>query len=82
MRKINVGWISLVATNAVALCVLGFYGTSGAAPQGAKQPFSNSVEQRHEMIQELREIKSLLKEQNEILRAAAVKGGRNEPKRD
>jgi len=73
MKKLNVRWIALVTLNLTALCVLGLYGTSGAAPQGGNAPFSNAVEQRHEMIRELKEIKGLLKEQNELLRAAAAK---------
>lgn len=68
MKKTNLRWALLLAANAVVWCVLGFSGTSVAAP-GAKPPFSNSVEQRGEMIRELREIKALLKEQNALLRA-------------
>ncbi|MCH7726828.1 MAG: hypothetical protein IH991_10155, partial [Planctomycetes bacterium] len=37
-----------------------------AAP---KQPFGNAVEQRQQMVRELREIKELLKAQNALLRA-------------
>lgn len=60
---------------AVAACVLGFYSTTGAAPTGAQQPFANSVEQRLEIVTELREIKELLKEQNALLRAAQKNQG-------
>jgi hypothetical protein len=63
----------LVSANVVALGVLGFYSTSGAAPQSGQPPFANSVEQRAETINELREIKELLKEQNALLRAGAEK---------
>jgi hypothetical protein len=56
----------------VGLCVLGFYSSSGAAPQGGQPPFANSVEQRSEMVRELREIKELLKEQNALLRENAT----------
>lgn len=56
----------------VGLCVLGFYRSSGAAPQGGQPPFANAVEQRSETIRELREIKELLKEQNALLRASAT----------
>ncbi len=50
------------------ICVLGFYSLGTAAPAGGQPPFANSVEQRAEMVTELREIKELLKEQNAILR--------------
>ena len=67
-------WAFLIAFNAIVLSVLGFYSTSGAAPQSGQPPFANSVEQRSEMVRELREIKELLKEQNALLRDAASKG--------
>ncbi len=47
--------------------VLGLYRVEPAASQPPKLPFSNSVEQRAEMIKELREIRRLLEEQNRIL---------------
>jgi hypothetical protein len=53
--------------------VLGFYSTLGAAPQAGQPPFANPVEQRAEQVRELREIKELLKEQNELLRGGAMK---------
>ena len=69
----SIRWALLLASNAVLLAVLGFYSTSGAAPQSGQPPFANSVEQRAEMVQELREIKELLKEQNALLRSGAAK---------
>lgn len=66
----------------VGLCVLGFYSSSGAAPQGGQPPFANSVEQRSETIRELREIKELLKEQNALLREnAKIKDASAKPNR-
>lgn len=66
-------WLALAAGNAIALSVLGFYSTSGAAPQSGQPPFNNAVEQRDSMVRELREIKELLKEQNSLLRSGAAK---------
>ncbi|MEX2175600.1 MAG: hypothetical protein WD872_14650 [Pirellulaceae bacterium] len=66
-------WTILAAANAVAVGVLGFYSTSGAAPNAGQPPFTNSVEQRESMVRELREIKELLKEQNALLRSGAGK---------
>lgn len=60
---------------AAVICVLGFYSLVTAAPAG-QPPFANSVEQRAEMIAELREIKELLKEQNTLLRQVGKTDGR------
>jgi len=66
-------WMMLLAANALVVGVLGFYSTSGAAPQSGQPPFNNSVEQRESQLRELREIKELLKEQNALLKAGADK---------
>jgi hypothetical protein len=66
-------WLALAAVNAICFSVLGFYSTSGAAPQSGQPPFNNAVEQRDAMVRELREIKELLKEQNSLLKAGAAK---------
>lgn len=63
----------LVIANVVAGGVLGFYSTLGAAPPTPQMPFANPVEQRADQLRELREIKDLLKEQNELLRSGAIK---------
>ena len=67
------GWILLIVANVLFCCVLSFYQTTDAAPPKAKQPFANAVEQRMEMVGELKEIKNLLKEQNALLRSGKVK---------
>ncbi len=66
-------WTLLVFANLAAVGVLGFYSTSGAAPQSGQPPFANPVEQRAETVRELREIKELLKEQNALLKSGASK---------
>lgn len=71
-------WSLLAAANVAVLCMLGLYSTGGAAPQGGQPPFANSVEQRAEMVGELREIKELLKEQNILLRGGATKTTKTE----
>lgn len=73
MQRGNIRWMALVGANVLAWCVLSFYGAWGAAPRRVVQPFSNAVEQRQEMIRELKGIKALLKEQNALLRASAPK---------
>jgi hypothetical protein len=67
-------WTWLVIANLVIASVLGFYSTLGAAPQAGQPPFANPVEQRSDMVRELREIKELLKEQNALLRGGGTKG--------
>jgi hypothetical protein len=74
-------WSALVFSGGVVLCVLGFYSIGGAAPQGGQPPFANSVDQRNEMVRELREIKELLKEQNALLRASAKTNASERPSR-
>ena len=69
------------AAGAVLLCMLGFYSLLSAAPPG-KPPFEDAVSQRDEMIRELREIKDLIKEQNELLKEAiALPNGRDKAKK-
>jgi hypothetical protein len=66
-------WTWLVIANAVVWGVLGFYQSLGAAPQAGQPPFANPVEQRADMVRELREIKELLKEQNALLKSGGGK---------
>lgn len=63
-------WV-IVLTAAVLFAggMLGLYRTACAQQQRGNQlPFSNSVEQREEMVRELKEIKELMREQNSLLR--------------
>jgi hypothetical protein len=69
----NSRWMWLVIANAAMWGVLGFYRALGAAPQAGQPPFANPVEQRADMIRELREIKELLKEQNALLKSGGGK---------
>ena len=65
--------IVLVVANVLFCCMLSFYQTSDAAPQGAGEPFANSVEQRGEMINHLKAIQRLLEDQNALLRSGNLK---------
>ncbi len=71
----------VIAVNVVLWGVLSFYGVIGAAPQTGRQPFSNSVAQRNEMIRELQNIQALLKEQNSLLRDIAANTKHEKPSR-
>ena len=57
----------LIAAAVLFCCVLSFYRATEAAAPPAKAPFANSVDQRFQMINELKGIRALLKEQNALL---------------
>jgi len=79
MKNANLSrWTCLVIGNVALLGVLGFYGSLGAF-QGGQPPFANPVEQRADMVRELREIKDLIREQNALLRGGAVKANASTP---
>jgi hypothetical protein len=63
----------LIVANVLCYCVLSFYRSTDAAPPSPRLPFANSVEQRFEMVGELKEIKELLKQQNEMLRNGTLR---------
>lgn len=62
-------WTALLSANLFLWGVLSFYESSNAAPPSGQAPFANPVEQRNEIIRELQQIKTLLQEQNQLLRA-------------
>jgi hypothetical protein len=69
-RNAALGWIF---AGALMVGMLGLWGTAGAqnpsaAPGAGRPPFANAVDQRDEMIRELREIRGLIKEQNALLK--------------
>ncbi len=67
-------WPALLSAGVLFGGVLGFYGSSDAAPgTGGQPPFANAVEQRMEMIALMREVRDLLKEQNALLRSGELK---------
>jgi len=67
MSRKPAAWHLLIVVNVLFLCVLGFYRTSPAAPSNAKQPFANSVAQRQEIIEQLKEVNRQLRQQNALL---------------
>lgn len=61
-------WRLLIVVNVLFFCVLGFYQTSRAAPKkDAQPPFANSVGQRQEIIEQLKEVNRQLRQQNALL---------------
>ena len=72
MRR-RTAWTILIAANVLFYCMLSFYQTTDAAgPRKNPPPFASSIDQRMEMVGELREIKNLLKEQNALLRSGKL----------
>jgi hypothetical protein len=65
--KRQIPWLTAAALALLFCGVLGFYGPTRAAPPAQNQPFANAVEQRAEMIGELKAIHELLAEQNKLL---------------
>ena len=64
-------WAALLSANLFLWGVLSFYEPSVAAPPSGQQPFANAIEQRHDIIRELQQIKTLLEEQVQLLRTEA-----------
>jgi len=61
-------WAILIAAITLFGCVLSFYQTTDAAQRGqSKAPFANPVDQRIQMVEELKGIRALLREQNALL---------------
>lgn len=67
--KSRASWALAAVAGALVCCVLSFYRASDAAPPADNQPFANAIQQRMDMIAELKAIRELLKEQNALLRA-------------
>ena len=72
MTKRSMFFTVLVLANVVAWYMLGFSQTNSMAQQGVREPFANSVQQRGEMIEQLRAIHAELTEQNELLRSGQL----------
>ncbi len=72
MRNRSMFFTVLVLVNVVAWYMLGFSQRNSMAQQSVRAPFANSVEQRGEMIEQLRAIHAELREQNELLRSGQL----------
>lgn len=67
-------WSLILAASALSLGVLSFYQTTSAqTPAPAQQPFANSIQQRLDTIELLKETNRLLKEQNDLLRSGQLR---------
>lgn len=72
LTKNHIRWALLLTANVLFCCMLGFHQDSDAAPQTGRQPFGNAVEQRGEMVRELKKLNSQLAEQNALLRSGKL----------
>jgi len=61
-------WVLVIAAAAVLCGMLSLYEVTCAAPRGEQEPFGNSLQQRRQQINELKEVCELLKEQNALLK--------------
>ncbi len=74
MSQTTFRWLLLITANVLIWGVLSFYETTRAAPpSNPKLPFANSIEQRGEIVRELRVVGDLLREQNALLRSGKLK---------
>ena len=80
--KRRTGWIVLLAANVLCYCVLSFYQkTDAAPPTSGGPPFANAVQQRIEMIELLKDIRTQLQQQNALLKSGELKVVVSEPKK-
>ena len=69
-------WALLIGLNLFCWYVLGFHQSVSVAqlsPTNGELPFGNSVAQRFDMIDQLKQINTQLKEQNALLRSGTVR---------
>jgi hypothetical protein len=71
MRISARGSLTMLAVLTAGWLMLGLYRPGTAAPP-PKEPFANAVEQRAEMIEQLRAVVAELKEQNALLKSGAL----------
>lgn len=62
-------WLILVAVNICGLCVLGLYAPTHAQPPAPQLPFANPTELQLEMVNQLKALNALVKEQNALLKS-------------
>jgi len=71
MSRLSTRWSWSFVAVILFFCVLGFYRTSPAAPT-AQQPFGNSLGQRQQIIDQLKETNRLLRQQIALLQSGQV----------
>jgi hypothetical protein len=67
------GLMLLIVANVLCYCVLSFYQTGNAQSSTPRPTLANAPEDRQAIITNLEEIKTLLKEQNALLKSGDVK---------
>lgn len=74
-RDTTLRWALLIGMNLLCWYMLGLQQPSSVAQQhtNGELPFANSVVQRMEIIEQLKQVNSQLKEQTALLRSGSVK---------
>ena len=67
----RIRWAVLVTLNVLFLCVLGFYRPT-SAQDNPHQPFANAVQQRNEIISQLKELNAELKAQSALMQSGRL----------
>ena len=77
-RNTRSGWMVLVVVNVLFGCVLVFQQTGQGQPtstgpaRGVVDPFAAMLNQQAELLAEMRQVNTLLKEQNALLRSGKL----------
>ena len=72
----RIRWGVLIGLNLLCWFMLGFHQPASVAqlpPNNGELPFANSVAQRFDIIDQLKQINTQLKEQNTLLRSGTVR---------
>jgi len=72
MNATTLRWTALLTLNLAGLCVLGLFGQSHAQTPAVQGPFANSLELQLDMVNQLKTLNALVKEQNAILKSGSL----------
>ena len=65
-------WVAPLLGGALLFCVLGLYERTIAQTRETKPPFANAVDLQVQVIDQLKELNGLLKEQNALLKSGTL----------
>lgn len=71
-NSIAVRWLGLLFGGALLFCVLGLYERTTAQTRETKPPFANAVDLQVQILEQLKELNSLMKEQNGLLKSGQL----------
>jgi hypothetical protein len=73
MASRRFSFTALIVVNIACWCVLGFYQSPSWAQKRRDPPFANSVDQRNEMVEQLKRLNAQLETQNSFLQSGQLK---------